>query len=100
MYYPSRAAARQLRQKDFLVPLKKEINLNLSPQEAYRRIRSSAKAGAFSFLLESCRIHPKTGRFSFVGSEPFLIFKNKGNSGEPIEALRSLLGGYRSIKVA
>jgi anthranilate synthase component 1/para-aminobenzoate synthetase component 1 len=70
-----------------------------------------------SFLLESCRTHPRTGRFSFAAAEPFLIFKSKGSDiqiikncsgaprrtatirGNPISIFRSLLNKYKSQKV-
>jgi len=91
MYYPHPAAARQFQQKDFLIPLKKEIEYNITPQELYKLFSGG-------FLLESCRKNAVTGRFSFVGEKPFLIFKGKGTNKQ-INTLRSLLNKYKSAKV-
>jgi anthranilate synthase component 1/para-aminobenzoate synthetase component 1 len=135
MYYPSKAEVGQLSnfKKDCLIPLKKEIKFNAKPQEAHRRLQSiqPRRLGpqkGMSFLLESCRNYPKTGRFSFVGADPFLIFKSKDNNTQiikncrgtlpaldnclgrpgqrapairsnPINTLRSLLNEYKSIKI-
>lgn len=122
MYYPSLPLVRQLKQtpntgprrcgENFLIPLKKEIKSAARPLDIYKNIYyASPPAGSQNFLLQSCRCHPKTGRFSFIGSEPFLVFKSKGRdiqiirddkaevfTGNPIEILRSLLNEYRSLK--
>ncbi len=62
----------------------------------------------YSFLLESSLLSNGLGRFSFIGSEPFLILKSKKNDieiisdkvtqrlkGNPFEKLRELLNTYR-----
>lgn len=114
MYYPSLpVVSRLLQQKKIIIPLRKEIEAAFRPQEVYKKIYAEAGHGLPSFLLESCRTHPKTGRFSFIGGEPFLIFKAKGRSaeitrngrteafsGDPMKILRSLLNKYRSLKTA
>ncbi len=60
-------------------PILKEIRWAGTPQEAFLKINRTN-----SFLLESARIHPLTGRYSFVGFDPFLIFKSKGKFVEII----------------
>lgn len=140
MFYPSLPFVRQLKQtpiagprrcgENFLIPLKKDIKSAGRPLDIYKNIypttfmrwdypttfrwwdNYAAPPGRESFLLESCRYSPKTGRFSFIGAEPFLIFKSKGSgiqiirdakteviAGNPIDALRSLLNKYSSLKV-
>ena len=117
MYYPSKPEAGRLHKEDCLIPLKKEIRLNIKPQELYRRLQCNGLPGGMSFILESCRTHPRTGRFSFAAAEPFLIFKSKGSDiqiikncsgaprrtatirGNPISIFRSLLNKYKSQKV-
>lgn len=87
-----------------LQPIYKEIDLEISPLEAY----SILKNGNFSFFLDSARPHPVTGRYSFIGIDPFLIFKAKGNSieienedgikkfeGNPFIILKGILDNYR-----
>ena len=105
MYYLSLSAARTIRQKGFLIPLKKEIDYKGCPQDFY-------KSASGSFLLESCRYNVNTGRFSFVGAEPFLTFKSKRDNisiiskgsqesfrADPVKTLRSLFYKYRSVKL-
>jgi para-aminobenzoate synthetase component I len=40
---------------------------------------ASAEEAPYPFLLESGAAHPRTGRWSFVGCEPFLVLKSKGS---------------------
>lgn len=96
----------------FYYPIWRELNSPISPQEAFLALRK----GQNSFLLESARPHPKTGRYSFAGTEPFLIFKSKGDYieisapvhqrishqeryGNPIQELRKIFSQYKSIRI-
>lgn len=87
-----------------LQPIYREIDLEISPLEAY----SILKNDNFSFFLDSARPHSITGRYSFIGIDPFLIFKAKGNSieiesekgirkfkGDPFVALKGILNNYK-----
>src|ERR1700733_9773477 len=62
----------------------------LTPVSAFRRIERSAP----SFLFESVIGGEKVGRFSFLGTEPFLRFEARGaevtitEANEPENALR------------
>ena len=62
-----------------------------------------------SFFLDSGMDAPRLGRYSFVGSQPFLIFRSKGTnlqiywgdrieqrSGNPFGALREILNRFQS----
>jgi aminodeoxychorismate synthase component I len=64
------------------------------------------------FLLESARVSPGTGRYSFMGSNPYMSFKCRGNQVEitregrrsvasrpPLAKLRELMSGYRLEQV-
>jgi len=87
----------------------KEIPLHgLTPVEAFERIRG----GSYSFLLESASGPIKTGRYSFIGTDPYIIFKSKGRRIEiikdgkktisydsPLKRLRELLGEYRIDRI-
>ncbi len=70
------------------------------------------RRGDYSFLLESVRQARKTGRYSFFGSEPYMVFRAKGNSVEvirggrratlarpPLSKLRELMENYRVERV-
>lgn len=87
----------------------KEIpSCGLTPQMAFEKIRG----GGHSFLLESASRPIRTGRYSFLGAEPFLIFKSKGRkievikNGEktivynsPLKILRGLIKQYRTDRI-
>ena len=79
------------------------------PSEIFERLNLSKN----SFLLESARFHPKTGRYSFIGFDPFMVFRSKdrcieiirrdGNTerfeGNPILELRRIFNDLRSIRL-
>src|SRR4051794_7190381 len=82
----------------------------LTPVSAFRRIERAAP----SFLFESVIGGEKVGRFSFLGTEPFLTFEARGtavtvaapgvpdsarrfNSADPFHDLQALLEGYRAV---
>ncbi len=84
--------------------LVEEISSPLSPVEAFELLRGEEH----SFFLDSGMNLYSLGRYSFMGSKPFLIFKSKGNHIEVIEAgdrklhtgnpfylLRDILSHYR-----
>ena len=82
----------------------------LTPVSAFARIERSAP----SFLFESVIGGEKVGRFSFLGTEPFLKFEARGNevtitetavpgsvrrlkSADPFRELQALVESYRAV---
>jgi len=55
-----------------------EVANSLNSFELFARF----EADAYSFFLDSGMNHEKLGRYSFMGSEPFLIFRSKGERAE------------------
>lgn len=103
---------------NYYQPIWRQLGLSISPQDVFLALGSPRN----SFLLESVRTHYKTGRYSFVGIEPFLIFKSKGNyieishhspdscysmgdiyhqkkTGDPIKELRRIFSQYKSVRI-
>jgi len=91
-----------------LATLIKEIDLPSSPIDIFQSIKNNP----YPFLLESQMDPSKLGRFSFMGSNPFLVLKNKGNhteliekdkkksiKGNPFHIIKNLLSKY-SVKTA
>jgi anthranilate synthase component 1 len=83
---------------------------SLTPVSAFHRIERSAP----SFLFESVIGGEKVGRFSFLGTEPFLRFEARGNdvsittpgspdadrrfhSADPFLELQRLVDGHRAV---
>jgi len=84
----------------------REEKPGFDPAAAYRAIRG----GEYSFLLESARVDEKTGRYSFLGADPYMIFKSTGESVDiirdgrratlvrpPLPKLRELMENYRVL---
>jgi anthranilate/para-aminobenzoate synthase component I len=93
--------------KEIFSPLFKEIPFE-SPDVVYRKLQT-----ANSFLLESVKGPAQTARYSFVGFEPYLIFKVKDgivgiefegkktvSSRRPLSRLQELLQGYKQHPIA
>jgi len=89
-----------------------------TPLDIYERLAVEDGTQTYSYLLESGRIHAKTGRYSFIGTMPFLLFKSKGDKvlltylnedgsqkktyryqGYPLSFLKEILQKYRTVKV-
>lgn len=86
----------------------KKINTDLNSFQLY----SIFKNEPYSFFLDSGMDHEKLGRYSFIGFNPFLIFKSKGDRidiykdgsdnvstsyGNPFDKLREVLETYKMI---
>lgn len=108
MFFPPKEQIRDFFRKGLIVAIYKQINTIRDPYQAFSNIYSDR----YSFLLESAKFHDKTGRFSFFGSEPFLIFKSKDNKveirengstltfyGNPVDKLRETLQRFRGHSV-
>ncbi len=90
--------------KDFRQPLIEEINIELSPLSAFELFRNRQ----FSFFLDSGMDPDKLGRYSFMGSDPFLVLSSYGSeviltqgteqrhsNDNPFDMLGHLLERYR-----
>ncbi len=88
--------------EDIFTPLYREIPFE-SPDVIYRRLRTPN-----SFILESVKGSDETGRYSFVGLDPYLVFKLSDDiieiefegkktvsSRKPLPRLRELTTGYK-----
>ena len=84
-------------------PLIEEIDTRLSPPDAFELFRNEP----FSFFLDSGMDTRKLGRYSFIGSDPFLVFSTRGSKiiltqgteksrliGNPFDILNDFLEVY------
>lgn len=86
MYYPTKDEFIRRSQSGNLVPVYREILADMeTPVSAYRKIAH----GKYSFLLESVEGGERLARYSFLGSDPFLVFKSKGRDVHIIERWRA-----------
>jgi len=81
MYTPSLKEFLKFTKKGNVIPVYKEINADLdTPVSAFLKIERSD----YSFLLESVEGQEKIARYSFLGSNPSLVFKSKARNIEII----------------
>ncbi len=96
-------------EKGNLIPVYREIMADLeTPVSAFLKIDS----GDYSYLLESVEGGEKWGRYCFLGSQPSVVFKCKGNQVEiirdgistktevedPYQALQELMTDYKAVE--
>ncbi|MQY60202.1 MAG: anthranilate synthase component I, partial [Clostridia bacterium] len=112
MYYPQEKEFEALAGKGNLIPVWREILADLeTPVSAFIKLGQ----GKFSYLLESVEKGEQLGRYSFLGSDPVLVFKSKrerieiirqGKSEilrvekDPLDALKKIMAGYKTVNSA
>ena len=93
MYYPSLKEFLKLSRRYNVIPLYKEINADLdTPVSAYLKLKKSD----YSFLLESVEGQEKIARFSFLGSNPYLVVKAKGKN--ILDELKKIMRNFKSYQ--
>jgi len=86
MFYPKLDEFLKLSEKANVIPVYKEINADLdTPVSAFLKI----KKNEYAFLFESVEGGEKIARYSFLGSNPSLVFKSKGKAIEIINARKN-----------
>lgn len=106
MIYPSIDEFKQKAKEFNIIPVYREILADLdTPVSAYRKINHST----YGFLLESVEGGEQLARYSFLGTNPSIIFKSKGTqveitkdgetllqkeSSNPLDELKTLLNQY------
>src|SRR3989338_9524796 len=110
MFYPAKDEFIKLAHKGNLIPVYSEILADFeTPLSCYTKIDK----GAYSFLLESVEGGERLARYSFLGSNPSLVFSSKNKNVEiiegrskrrfvtedPLKELKGILSRYRFVKV-
>ncbi len=112
MYYPQEEEFKALAGTGNLIPVWREILADLeTPVSAFIKLGQ----GKFSYLLESVEKGEQLGRYSFLGSDPVLVFKSRGERIEiirqgkseilrveknPLDALKKIMAGYKTVNSA
>ena len=92
-----------------MIPVYKEL---LADIETPLSILKKLDKGEFSFLLESVERGERWGRYSFLGTNPSLVFKSKGREAEiikdgniskfktdqPLAELKKLISRYKPVE--
>jgi len=111
MIYPNIKEFIRLAKKSNLIPVYKEIMADFeTPLSCFMKI-DDAK---YSYLLESVEKGQKLGRYSFLGSNPSMVFQSKGRrirvnefgreksyltNKDPLQEIKKLAGRYRFARV-
>ncbi len=110
MIYPDKREFIRLAKKGNLIPVYTEMMADFeTPLSAITKI----DRGNYSFLLESVEGGERIARYSFLGSEPSLIFSSKGNQvtlregksikkmtvKDPIDELKKIFASYKVVDV-
>ncbi len=111
MYYPGFAVFEKLAKEGNLIPVYREVLADMeTPVSVLMKLRSRSHV----FLLESVEGGEKWGRYTFLGGDPKVIFKVKGDEvqivengesvrhkhqGAPLKFLREIMGRYRPVPV-
>ena len=109
MYYPNFNAFKKFADQGNLIPVYREIMADIdTPVSALMKLGSKSHV----FLLESVEGGEKWGRYTFLGSDPRIIFEVKGedvlihkngkinrrkHEGDPLKFLKNLLNVYRPV---
>ncbi|NLX57886.1 MAG: anthranilate synthase component I [Phycisphaerae bacterium] len=109
-YYPDYEQFQALSRRGNVVPVYRQLMGDaLTPVLAFQKIAS----GPYAFLLESAAGPEKIGRYCFLGSSPFAIFKSTGrrveiwdadgtrtmDAEDPLEEFRRYLARFRFAAV-
>lgn len=82
MFCPDFTTFQELSKRGNLIPVYREIMADMdTPVTAFRKLDD----GRFSFLLESIEGGEKWARYSFLGANPSMIVRSKGNCVEIVE---------------
>lgn len=110
-FCPSFEDFKEMRKAGNLIPIYAEVLADMeTPVSAFKKIPNSP----YSFLLESVEGGEKWGRYSFIGFDPAMVFRNKGKHVEvlkngglqsmqesdyPLDVLRDMMGRYKPVDV-
>ncbi len=116
MIYPDLQEFKKLAKQGNIIPVYKEILADLeTPVSAFLKMDGSSE---YSYLLESVESQENVGRYSFLATNPSLVFESKNrrvtftrfskgrkNSksyqclGSPIDELKVILAGFKFVPV-
>jgi len=113
MLFPTRSEFIERARQGNLVPIWREALADTeTPVSAFLKV---ARGRPNSFLLESVAGGEQLARYSFLGSDPHLVFRSKGDTGtiiergkqtvvkleagkrDPLDVLKELMGRYRYV---
>lgn len=97
MYYPTLEEVKKLGKEGNLVSVYREIVADLeTPVSAFMKINHDG----YSFLLESVEGGERLGRYSFIGTEPYLTLSTRGEDDiDPLPAIAAEMDKYQMVHI-
>src|SRR5438552_14641871 len=91
---PSRDEFRELAKRGNLVPLIVDLVADVeTPVSAFAKIDD----GKPCFLFESAERNEESGRFSFIGFDPLVLFDSANCEGDPLSELQETLAHFQFV---
>jgi anthranilate synthase component 1 len=91
---PSPDEFRELAKRGNLVPLVVDLVADVeTPVSAFAKIDN----GAPCFLFESAERTEESGRFSFIGFDPLVLFNSADTGGDPLTQLEQILSRFKFV---
>jgi anthranilate synthase component 1 len=91
---PSREEFRELAKRGNLIPLVVDLVADVeTPVSAFAKIDN----GNPCFLFESAERNEESGRFSFIGFDPLVLFNSADCQGEPLRELEQILSRFKFV---
>jgi anthranilate synthase component 1 len=107
--YPTIEQVKELQQRGNVIPVCSTFLADTeTPVSVWMKL---FRGRPYSFLLESVSGEENVARYSFIGGDPFMIFRatglnweisgavNENGTGKPLDRLRKLLAAYKSVHV-
>ena len=91
---PSRDEFRELAKRGNLIPLIVDLVADVeTPVSAFKKIDN----GNPCFLFESAERNEESGRFSFIGFDPLVLFNSADCEGDPLTKLQHVLSHFQFV---
>ena len=91
---PSRDEFRELAKRGNLIPLIVDLVADVeTPVSAFAKIDN----GNPCFLFESAERNEESGRFSFIGFDPLVLFNSADCEGDPVAQLEQILSRFQFV---
>jgi anthranilate synthase component I len=117
MHFPAQKEFIALTRKGNLIPVYREVFADLeTPVSAFLKL---SQGKDYAYLLESVEGEEKIARFSFLATDPRLIFKSNGRnieisdlqrnpprvkkfvtSSDPLSEIKKIMAGFKAVPVA
>src|SRR3989454_1286107 len=95
---PSRDEFRELAKRGNLIPLIVDLVADVeTPVSAFAKIDPAGHGSGPCFLFESAERNEESGRFSFIGFDPLVLFNSADCEGDPLTQLEQILSRFQFV---